>query len=165
MALQHNLCETLQHRFTFRLRPESVLGDLRPQWRISVILLMLLRCGRNESMSLKKALVINWAVLTKEARTTLLRMLTGSRQLSDIPVRFDPALNRALDFARAEGVLYVEKKTTGSIIKLLPKGSAIAQRLYQAQDCLEVEKTFFNSLRGKLPEEKVRELLEWETTL
>ena len=165
MNEHRSLCDGLQHRFTFRVRPEPVPGDLRPEWRISVILLMLLRCGRNESMSLKKALMVNWAVLTKETQNTLLRMVAGDRRLSDIPVRFDPALNRASDFARAEGLLYVEKKTTGSIIKLLPKGSEIAEKIYREKDCLETEKTFFNRLRGKLPEEKVKELLEWETTL
>lgn len=163
MALP-SLCAELQHRFTFRLRPEPVPGDLRTEWRMSVILLMLLRCGHAGKMSVKKAHLLNWAVLSLETRRTLLRMLEGTRQLTDIPVRFDPALNRALDFSRAEALLYIEEKTTGSIVRLLPKGEELAKGLYREPDCLETEKAFFNLLRGKLSEEKVAELLTWETT-
>lgn len=160
-----SLCDDLEHGFTFRLRPEPVPGDLRPEWRLSVVVLMLLRCGRGGRLSLKKALLLNWAVLSSETRKIFTRMVDGNRQLTDIPVRLDPSLNRALDFARAERLLIIEKKTTGSIITLLPKGQELAERIHKEPDCLETEKTFFDSLRRRLPEEKVIEILDWETTL
>lgn len=160
-----SLRDQLERSFTFRLRPKTVPGDLRPEWRICVILLMLLRCGRGGKMSLKKAHILNWGVLTLDSRKTLIRMVDGQRELSDVPVRFDPALNRAIDFARAEGLLHIDKKTTGSVVVLHPKGQALAQTIYDEDNCLDVEKGFFDLLRKKLPEERVEELLEWETTL
>jgi len=159
------LRDQLERNFTFRLRPEPLPGDLRPAWRISVILLMLLRCGWGGKMSLKKAHILNWAVLTNETRNTLVRMVDGDRQLSDVPVRFDPALNRALDFARAEGLIHIDKTTKGSVVILHSKGEELARTIYDETDCLDIEKGFFDLLRKKLPEDKVEELLDWETTL
>lgn len=92
-------------------------------------------------------------------------MIEGARRLQDIPVRFDPALNRAIDFALADRLIHVSAKTTGSILTLEPQGKAIAESVYKQSECLDAEKTFFDNLRGRLPEPKVQELLEWETEL
>lgn len=165
MVTRLNLLHAIHGEFNFRLRAEALPGDLRPEWRIAVILVMVLRCGRAGKMSLKKAHLLDWAVRTATARGTLSRMVQGQRELSDVPVRFDPALNRALDFARGEKLVHIDKKTTGSLIRLLPAGELMAENIYKEPDCLEVEKAFFNSLRGKLPEDKVTELLDWETKL
>jgi hypothetical protein len=129
-----------------------------------MLMLMLLRAGHGGGMSLKKALVLNWGVRTGETRATLLRMIEGPRRLEDIPVRFDPALNRALDYAAAEGLVDILAKTTGSVISIRPAGKRLADLIYRAEDCMETEKTFFNLVRGRMPENKVKELLDWEST-
>jgi hypothetical protein len=129
-----------------------------------MLLLMLLRAGHAGGMSLKKALILNWGVRSSEARVTLLRMIEGDRRLDDIPVRVDPALNRALDFAVAEGLIDIKAKTTGSILSLESPGLTLARKLFDAEECMEPEKAFFNQIRGRLPEAKVKELLSWEAT-
>lgn len=112
-------------------------------------------------MSLKKAHVVNWAVRDEFTRETFLRMISGDRQLEDIVVRFDPAFNRALDLAAGEGLISMEKKTTGLIIKLLEAGRQLSATLEEHADCLNVEREFFETVR-KISEDKIEELLEWE---
>ena len=96
---------------------------------------------QNES---EKAHVLNWAVRDNGTRETFVRMLNGDRRLEDVPVRFDPSFNRALDFAAAEKLVSLERKTTGLIIELLPEGWKLAKELEQHEDCLKVERGFSN---------------------
>jgi hypothetical protein len=159
------LRKSIKRNATFRLRAAPIPGDLRPIWRVSIILLMVFRAGHGGSISLKKAHILNWAVRTKQGEAILLRMISGERHLQDIPVRFDPALNRAIDFARGEGLLSVEARTTGSVLALTEVGKNLADKLYDDESCFPSEKQFFDSVRGQLPAPKVTELLEWETEL
>lgn len=116
-------------------------------------------------MSLKKAHVLSSAVRSVEGRERLTRMLRGDRHLDDIPVRIDPSLNRAIDYAVAEKVLTAEVRSNTCVLKLLPAGKAIAQMVYDNDDCMQTEKEFADSIRGNLTNEKVDELLNWEATL
>jgi hypothetical protein len=120
------------------------------------------KCGRAGKMSLKKAHVVNWAVRDQSTRDTLLRMISGDRQLEDVVVRFDPAFNRALDLAAGEGLVTMEKKTTGLVIELADAGRQFAEALEEHGDCLKKERDFFETVK-KIPEDKIEELLEWES--
>jgi len=162
---RRNRRRDIQLDFTFTVRSEPIPAELRPEWRISLLLLMLHRAGRGGSMSLKKAHVLSSAVRTLEARERLLRMLDGNRYLDDVPVRIDPSLNRAIDYAIAEKVIVAEVRSNTCVLKLLPSGEAIARQVYAAADCMQIEKDFADRLRGNLTNEKVDELLNWETTL
>ena len=162
--LRHNqeLVESIKTGFVFRSRPDPLPPDMRPEWRIAVLLLALLKCGWGGKMTLKKAHVLNWAVRGPVARDKLLRMIKGDRQLEDVVVRFDPAFNRALDFAVGERLVSLQKKTTGLIIELSSEGKKLAEGIEKIDDCLNAERAFFDSIR-KIPQEKIEELLEWGT--
>ena len=162
---QRNRRREILHDFVFTVRAEPIPAELRPEWRISLLLLMLLRVGRGGSMPLKKAHVLCSGARTGESRGRLLRMLEGHRYLDDIPVRIDPSLNRAIDYAIAEKLIIAEVRSNTCVLKLLPNGEAIAQKIYADDGCMDVEKQFADRLRGQLTNEKMDELLNWETTL
>lgn len=166
MAQRKNreLIDSIKAAFVFRLQPTPVPPDLRPEWKIAVLILSLSKSGWAGRMSLKKAHVLNWAVRDDSSRELFLRMMEGDRRLEDIPVRFDPSFNRALDFAAAEGLVSLDKKTTGLIIELLPVGWKLAQQLEEHEDCLKTERGFFQTIR-RVPENRIQELLDWETDL
>jgi len=113
-------------------------------------------------MSLRKAHVLNWAVRDSFSRDQFLRMINGNRRLEDVAVRFDPAFNRALDLAAGDRLVSLERKTTGLIIQLLPAGYRLAEDLEKHKDCLVSERAFFETIK-KVSEERIRELLDWET--
>jgi hypothetical protein len=158
------LLDGIRADFVFDLRPSPLPGDMRPEWRIAVLVMALNKCGRGGKMTLKKAHVVNWAVRDEATRETFLRMISGNRQLEDIVVRFDPAFNRALDLAAGEDLVSMEKKTTGLIIELLEAGRRLAATLDEHIDCLKVEREFFEAVR-KISENKIEELLEWEAKI
>jgi hypothetical protein len=162
--LRHNqrLIDSVRRGFVFGARPDPLPPDMRPEWRILVLLLALTKCGWGGKMTLKKAHVLNWAVRSQPSRDSLLRMLRGELQLEDVVVRFDPAFNRALDFAVGERLVSLEKKTTGLVIDLLPAGKKIAQNLETYKDCLTDEKSFFDTVK-RVSQTKIEELLNWGT--
>jgi hypothetical protein len=90
------LIDSIRAAFVFRSQPAAVPADLRPEWKIAVLILGLSKSGWAGKMSLKKAHVLNWAVRDDSSRELFLRMMEGDRRLEDIPVRFDPSFNRAL---------------------------------------------------------------------
>lgn len=156
------LIESIRGAFNFRSRPAAVPPDLRPTWKIAVLILGLSKSGRAGKMSLKKAHVLNWAARDDFSREQFLRMISGDRRLEDVPVRFDPAFNRALDLAAGDGLVALERKTTGLIIQLLQPGYRLAEQLEEHKDCLVLERAFFETIK-KISEDRIRELLDWET--
>jgi hypothetical protein len=158
------LVESIRASFVFRTQPAPVPSDLRPEWKIAVLVLGLSKSGWAGKMSLKKAHVLNWAVRDHSSRTLFLRMMEGDRRLEDVPVRFDPSFNRALDYAAAERLVSLDKKTTGLIIGLLPAGLDLVRDLEKHEDCLISERAFFDAI-GRVSQERIQELLDWETDL
>lgn len=165
MNFEHNnqeLIDGIRTGFIFRSRPDPLPPEMRPEWRIAVLVLALQKCGWGGKMTLKKAHVVNWAVRDQASRETFLRMMKGDRQMEDVVVRFDPAFNRALDFAVGEGLVALEKKTTGLVIELLSAGKELAETIEKHDDCLNEERAFFDAVK-KIPQQKIEELLEWGT--
>lgn len=156
------LINSIRTGFVFRSRPDPVSPELRPEWRIAILVLSLKKCGWGGKMTLKKAHVVNWAVREKTSRDTLLRVIKGEPQTEDVIVRFDPAFNRALDFAVGERITALEKKSTGLVIELLPAGKKMAEEIEKHDDCLNEEKAFFDTIK-KIPQDKIEQLLEWGT--
>lgn len=161
---REELIKSIRAAFIFRSQPSPVPPALRPAWKIAVLVLGLTRSGWAGKMSLTKAHVLNWAVRDQASRRMFLRMMSGDRRLEDVPVRFDPSFNRALDFAAAENLVSLNRKTTGLIIELLPDGWKLAKELEAHEDCLNVERDFFEQVR-RVPEYKIQDLLNWETDL
>jgi hypothetical protein len=161
---REHLIDTIRADFVFRAQPSPVPPVLRPAWKIAVLVLGLKKSGWAGKMSLTKAHVLNWAVRDEASRDMFLRMMRGDRRLEDVPVRFDPSFNRALDFAAAEKLVSLDRKTTGLIIELLPEGWKLAQQLDGDDECLKAERTFFEQIR-RVSENRIHELLNWETAL
>jgi hypothetical protein len=162
--LAHNqrLIDGIRSGFVFESRPDPIPPDMRPQWRIAILLMALVKCGWAGRMSLKKAHVLNWAVRGPESREALLRMLRGELELEDVVVRFDPAFNRALDFAVGERLVALDKKSTGLIIQILPAGRKLVATVEEHSECMAVERAFFEAAK-KVPQHKIEELLGWAT--
>lgn len=166
MRLEHfnRRCD-IRADFTFTVRAEPLPGDLRPDWRIALILIMIMGCGWRGSMALKKLHLVCSAASSAPSRGLLLRMLDGVRNLDDVPLRIDPSLNRAIDYAIAEGLLAASVKSKTLSLEVLPHGKEFYDKVMAAIDCMEQEKRFADQLRGRLSSEKVEEILNWETRL
>src|SRR5438552_6976619 len=94
--------------FTFRQRPTPLAGDLRPAWRMGLVLLMLLH-SRGKKATLQKLHVLNSACHSTRTRRAFLSYAQGEARKDEIVPRVEPSLNRALNIARGEGLVEVEK--------------------------------------------------------
>jgi len=144
--------------FTFTRRPEPLPPDLRPNWRVAMLLLLLRSC-RSEKASLKKLHVLNLAIRTPESRRRFLAHVKGDGNPDDVIIRFEPGLNRAIDFARGDDLLRIEK---GKSVKLTDRGSSIAQQIDRNEDCMVEERKFLEEVKPFVLEKHIKALLRWE---
>lgn len=144
-------------RIRFASQPSALQADLRPVWRLTILLLILHKCCRNHRSSLQKLHVLNWAIRQPDARRTLLGVLDGEEHPDVAIVRFDPALNRALDLARAE--MLIESVGDGKF-QITAKGQALAEAVLSDPDCMRDEKQFLVEIGNRLTETRVTKLLQ-----
>jgi hypothetical protein len=70
-------------------------------------------------------------------------------------VRFDPFLNRALDFAIGERLVC---RHEGNKVGLTPNGRKLAEELTQVESAYAVEKQFIDSIRQGVTEALVNQM-------
>lgn len=155
------LLNQLDVPFTFHKRPTPLPGDLRTTWRIALLLLILFH-SRAQKASLQKLHVLNWAARTEASRGLLLRFMSGSAGKDEIVPRIEPSLNRAIDFARGEGLVIVEN---GKNLKLTDKGVSAAREIGSTGDCLAPEKAFLQQMKSFVSERRIEDLITWDLTL
>jgi hypothetical protein len=143
--------------FSFTERPTPLPGDLRPAWRVSLILLMLLN-SRGQKATLQKLHLLNSACRSEKTRNAFLRYTQGEVRKDEIIPRVEPSLIRAVNLARGEGLIEVEK---GKNLKLTPKGELVANKLNGIEDCMAVEKQFLRAVGKFATETNVENLFTW----
>ena len=156
--MTESLLPNINVPFTFARRPESIPPDLRPKWRVAMLLLLLRYCRGSQS-SLMKLHVLNWAIRTPESRGRFLAYIKGEANPEDVIIRFEPGLNLAIDFARGEGLIKIEK---GKKVELTDRGSNIAQQIDSDKDCLVEERKFLADVKPFVYEKNIGNLLNWE---
>jgi hypothetical protein len=143
--------------FRFTERPTPLAGDLRPAWRVGLILLILLN-SRGQKATLQKLHLLNSACRSDETRRAFIRYTQGEARKDEIVPRVEPSLIRAVNLARGEGLIEVEK---GKNLKLTQMGAKTASQLDAAEDCMAVEKEFLRSVGKFSTESNVENLFTW----
>lgn len=154
---RNDLIELLDIPFTFQKRPVAIPADLRADWRIGVLVLILYISCRGCRASLTKLHVMNWAVRSNEGTELFLKLCVGDVNPDSIIVRFEPWLNRAIDLSIAEGILH---RIDGDRVELTPSGKNMAREILGNKECFEKEKEFLQSLRKSISEEKLKKIIE-----
>src|SRR6266542_4871585 len=127
----------LERPFDFQERPVPTPAEYRPKWRTALVVLLVGAChGRRTSWH--QLHVLNWACRSRANQGAFERLKAGEGQLGDAVVRYDPALDRAIDLA-----LYNElvERRSADVLGLAPRGLAALAEL-QSADVLIVEKEF-----------------------
>lgn len=89
--------------FSFSHRPEPIAGDLRMSWGISIVLLALFNC-RGKKSSFPKLQLLAHSVRSEKSREDMRALLQGRLRVTDISVRVEPWLNRAVNYAHGLSV-------------------------------------------------------------
>ena len=145
--------------FSFTRRPEPIAGDLRMSWGIAVVLLSLLH-SRGKKGSFLKLQFLAHAIRTKESRDQVDAVLRGELRTSDIQVRVEPWLNRAVAFAHGLKLVTVSK---GKSVALTQRGEEVAAAIDANATMLADERAFLTVVAKRLTEPLLTKIWRMET--
>lgn len=152
-----NDSEILNVKFTFKKRPLDLPGDLRPNWRVPILLLMLHSCSRGGKSSLYKLHLLNWTMRDHRRQETMLASLSNPARYDQIQMQVEPSFVQAVQFAVGEGLL---KRLENSRVKITDSGTKLAKEI-EKTECLDIEKGFLKSVGLRLTEEWVAGFAAW----
>lgn len=142
----------------FTARADPISPDFRPERRVAVCMLIVDK-SRAGKASWKAMHVLSWA-LQSPKRVEMLTNLKNGTDLLDTPVvRFEPALDRALDLALGLGFL---RRDGVGPFELTDVGRVALEEVRQA-GVLEREVEALAAVNGKVSNRDVERLLEWRS--
>ncbi|SRR5260370_885242 len=136
--------------YRFQAREMALPPDMRTSWRIPVLLMLLRKC-HGDSATLGQAHVLNWAIRSEEGRAAFLRAYTGSPQLGDVIQRFDPTLDRTIDYAL--GCRLAELTLSGRV--RLTQAGATLLRAIREKGAFDREAEFLGEIPGKFSQRRL----------
>jgi hypothetical protein len=147
--------------FSFTSRPEPIAGDLRMSWGIGILLLSL-SYSHGKKCSFQKLQFLAHAVRIQEGRDDVRAMLRGDLRTSEVSVRVEPWLNRAVAFAHGLGLVDVNK---GRSVALTDKGREVAGAIDAKKDIFPEERAFLAEVTRKLTEAQLTKIWRMEDLL
>ena len=130
-------------------------------WGIGILLLSLFY-SRGKKGSFSKLQFLAHAVRIPEGREDVRAMLQGKLRTSEISVRVEPWLNRAV--ALAHGLNLVEV-TKGKSVSLTPKGGELALVINTQTDVFQEERTFLAEVAPSLTDDRLAKIWRMESIL
>jgi hypothetical protein len=127
---------------SFTPRSETVPGDLRREWRLAALVILLFRCNRR-SASLQQIQVLGRAMLNSDAREAVANGIQDPFLLVPV-VRDDPAWRRAVELAA--GLDLVAWTQNGRAV-LTDLGTSLAGSIWADDHLLSVEKALLAGLQ------------------
>lgn len=144
----------LTKEIVFDSKPDAVPYNYRISYKIAQICLIISKsCSSRSGCSLVKLHIVASAMNTKERMKDLEDFVND--KMTFMIVRFDPAINRAIKFAMADG-LVVQLKN--GMLKLSEKGKRFVKQI-DKEEVLEKEKLFLKELGTKLTNDKIERLM------
>ena len=147
--------------FALTPRLEPVSGDLRRAWGIALIILILGK-SRGKRASLQKLHFLGHSARTRQTRQEVEQVFSGERRPSDLVVRVEPWLNRALAFAKGAGLIELEK---GKSAKLTDAGLQACEILNRQLGMCAEEKEFLETVGAKATEAAIEKIMRMELAL
>lgn len=139
----------------FDAKPDAVPFNYRISYKVTQLCLIMRNCGRGNVCSLIKLHMISFALISQ---VNLMRLIEFAEGTGSVPiVRFDPAVNRALTYAIAYGL--IERQQTAKY-KLTDRGQRLAEQIAVVGDLMVVEISNLKLLAKKLTETKVNEIVD-----
>ncbi|MDP3746892.1 MAG: hypothetical protein Q8Q88_07555 [Phenylobacterium sp.] len=147
--------------FSFTARPEPVAGDLRMSWGIGILLLSLFY-AHGKKGSFQKLQFLAHAIRTQEGREDVRALMAGRLRTTEVSVRVEPWLNRAVSYAHSLGLVDVTK---GRSVGLTEKGKEVAAALDADKGVFKEERLFLADVARKLTEVQLTKIWRMEDLL
>ena len=140
----------------FEAKPDAIPYNYRNSYKISTICLLIHSCCGRRGCSLIKMHIIGSALSDNRFKQELIKFL-NSRVQHNLIVRFDPALNRALEYAVADAMIVQQGNGT---YKLTEKGKKLVKAIIEDKEIFRSEKETLNEISLSLTEERIKEISE-----
>jgi hypothetical protein len=136
--------------FRFKRRPLPIEAELRPDWKIATLLLILQISSRGGGSSLKRLHVLNWSIRSPRFRIEFEGNLKTPLPLFKLSIRFEPAFSRAIDLAVGESLVEWVK---GKRLKITAKGRSWVEDILKDDSLMRDEKDFLLRIGKSVTEE------------
>lgn len=140
----------------FDAKPDAVPYNYRISYKVSLLCMIIKQCCGRRGCSLIKMHIIANAATDSMHREKLSKYLSSHIQ-REFLVRFDPAINRALEYSLADGLITQQGNGT---YKLTEKGRLLVNNILSDSDIFSYEKTVLQEIATDLTEEKIRAISE-----
>lgn len=146
----------IKEGIVFDAKPDAIPFNYRISYKVSLICMIIKVCCGRRGCSLVKMHMIATAVSDREYEEKLKRYLQ-----TQIPgtfvIRFEPSLNRALEYALADG--FIAQQVNGTY-KLIDRGKVLVKEMQNDDAIFRYEKKVLEEIQCDLTEEKIKSLME-----
>ncbi len=145
----------LTDEIEFDAKPDAVPYNYRISYKLSQICLIIAMCCSGRSgCSLVKLHILSSALNTRDNMDRLEKYI--NEQTAYLIVRFDPAVNRAVNYALVDELILHLKNGT---LRLTDKGKALVKEIREDNELMVIEKEFLSKVGKKLTAEKIDSLM------
>lgn len=140
-------------------RPIAVPYNYRILYKVTQLMLIIFYCcGNRKGCSLEKMHIISNAINDKGELDKLL-LFVEEKSNNLIIIRFDPVINRAIEYALAEELIL---RQANGLFKLSIKGKSCINEVNKDDTLFMREKEVMRNISLSLTEEKIKNLmLDW----
>lgn len=133
----------------FDAKAVAVPYNYRITYKVSLICLIIdLTCVRGGASS-TKIHMLNVALNDSSVREDIDRLIQGNYLSESIPLRFDPSVNRAINYALSDDLIV--RQANGNF-KLTTKGKLLVEQINSDESLMVTEKLYLRTIGGKLSE-------------
>lgn len=140
----------------FTRRPMAIAAELRPDWKIGALLLILNLSSRAGKSSLKRLHILNWALRSAKNREEFEQVWGHQQPLFSFQFRFEPALGRAINLAVGEN--YVDW-VGGDRIQITAKGKRWVAEILKDETVMQAERDFLTRIGKDITETIAAEMI------
>lgn len=152
---EKNLTVAKDQSLRFKRRPIAIAAELRPDWKMGALLLILHLSSRAGKSSLRRLHILNWALRSAKSRAEFEQVREHQQMLFSFQFRFEPALGRAVNLAVGEK--YVEW-VGGNRLQITAKGERWVKDILKDETVMQEEREFLKRIGKGVTEDIATEM-------
>lgn len=146
--------------FEVRARPLPIAGDLRLNWGVAMVVLIL-GFSRSGRASFQKLHFLAHSARSDQLRSDAAELLRSEATLLIPAIRVEPWVNRAVAFAHGVGIL---QALAGGSVQLNETGKELFKKLRQNSSLLAEEQAFLADVASAATERNVNRAMRMENS-
>jgi hypothetical protein len=142
--------------FRFTRRPMAIAAELRPDWKIGAVLLILHLSSHGGKSSLRRLHILNWALRSSKNRAEFEQVREHQQPLFSFQFRFEPALGRAINLAVGEKLI---EWVGGDRLQITAKGKRWVTEILKDEAVMQEERDFLKRIGKSITEPVATEMI------